>query len=115
MTPAEGGVDRPSAMSTEPPDLRSMSIPELMRTISDAMGAQYMARARPLTDLATTMLQFRISERQTEAMAQQAKASEDLAKFTRTLVWATWALVFFGGATLLLTLVQTLKALGIMR
>jgi hypothetical protein len=42
-------------------------------------------------------------------------ATQDLAAFTRTLVMATKALVFFGGATLVLTLVQVLKAVGVLR
>jgi hypothetical protein len=49
-----------------------------MKIASDAMGAQYMTGTRRLTELATTMLQFRFSEKQTEALIQQAKTSEQL-------------------------------------
>jgi hypothetical protein len=86
-------------MTTTPPDLSSKTIPELMKIASDVMGAQYMTGTRPLTELATTMLQFRFSEKQTEALIQQAKTSErlvtathDLAVFTHALARATWAL-----------------------
>ncbi len=106
---------------TTPLDLSSKTIPDLMKMISDAMGGQLMTGTRPLTELATAMLQFRFSEKQTEAMVQQAKTSEqlltathDLAVFTHALARATWALFFVGGATVLLTIVQVLKAVGLL-
>jgi hypothetical protein len=68
------------------------------------------------------MLQFCLAERQAEAAAHQAAAAErmiqptrDLAKFTQGLVRATWALFFVAGATVLLTAVQVLKAVGWMK
>ena len=49
------------------------------------MGAQCMTGTRRLTELATTMLQFRFSEKQTEALIQQAKTSEQLLTTTHDL------------------------------
>jgi hypothetical protein len=65
-------------------------------------------------------LDARIAEAQVTAAAQQAAAAQQmvaptqaLANFTSALVNATRALVFIGAATMLLTIVQILVALGI--
>jgi uncharacterized protein GlcG (DUF336 family) len=98
------------------PDLSAKTIPQLLEALSAGQPGS------PMHQQAAIMLQFRIAEKQAEAGERQATATDqlvtatqDLAAFTRTLVMATKALVFFGGATLVLTLVQVLKAVGVLR
>ena len=100
-------------MAIPAPNLQHMTVPQLLQALSAGQAGS------PMHQQATFMLQFRIAEKQAEAAAQQAQAAEgmiqptrDLAKFTQGLARATWALFFVGGATVLLTIVQVLKALG---
>jgi hypothetical protein len=100
-------------MAVPAPNLSDKTIPELIQLLSAGMVGSAMHQQ------ATFMLQFRMSEKQAEAALQQATATEglvtatqDLAAFTRSLVLATKAIVFFGGVTLLLTIIQVLKVLG---
>ena len=110
-------------MAVPAPDLSAMTIPQLLHALSAGMAGS------PMHQQASIMLQFRIAEQQAEAARHQAEAAQqqatatdqlvtatrDLAAFTRALVGATRALVFFGGATLLLTLLQVLKAIGVLK
>ena len=103
-------------MAVPAPDLSHMTIAQLLQALSDGVAGS------PMHQQANIMLQFRVAEKQAGAAQSQATATDqlvtatqDLAAFTRTLVVATKALVFVGGATLLLTLVQVLKAIGVLK
>jgi len=103
-------------MAVPAPDLSHMTIPQLLDALHAGMAGS------PMHQQASIMLQFRVAEKQAEAAQSQATATDqlvtatrDLAGFTRTLVVATKALVFVGGVTLLLTLVQVLKAVGVLK
>ena len=101
------------------PNLQNKSIPELFDALHSGMVGS------PTHQQAAFMLQFRLAERQAEAAGAQAAAAaqqaarqmvmptQALADFTGTLAQATWALCFVGGATLVLTCVQVLVALGV--
>ena len=103
-------------MSVPAPNLQNMTIPQLLQALTaGAVGSAMHQQA-------AFMLQFRIAEKHAEAGAQGATASNvmatatrDLARFTRALVWATWALFLVGGTTAALTIIQVLKALGLIR
>jgi hypothetical protein len=99
-------------MSVPAPNLSNYTIPELLQVLHDGMIGS------PLHQQATFMLQFRVAEQQAQTAAQQAAAAREmvaptqaLANFTGSLVRLTRALVFFGAATLLVTIVQVVLAL----
>jgi hypothetical protein len=98
-------------MSIAAPDLRSLSIEQLLERLQAGMVGS------PMHQQAMFMLQFRIAEKQAEAAIQQATAAQEmipltraLAGFTRAVARATWVL---GGATAVLIIIQILTALRV--